>query len=108
MRDFICKVVRTSDYIALRKTGFLPNQPSDIGCYFIHACDPVMAPAIIRRFYDADFNNTKVLAIDRTEAEKAGFKVVYEKNSSGAQYYWHLYRKDTGLLLPANCLSEIN
>jgi hypothetical protein len=46
--------------------------------------------AIKERYFHKE--DTVVLEISVYEAEKAGFRVVHERNKIGGAFYWHLYR----------------
>lgn len=88
----IFKVMSAEDYLKARETGFIPDQPADINCSFIHACAEKQIPEILKKFYPQK-SSVSVL-INKKLAEEAGFKVVYEQNRPGGDFYWHFYRPE--------------
>ena len=101
------KVIRSSDVEQITQTGFVPGQPADEGCPFIHACQLDMVSSIISKFYENEPHTT--IELDIEEAIMEGFIVKYESNRLNGPMYWHFYRpsSEQTKLLSKTCIKSI-
>lgn len=102
----VWKVMPIADHVESKKFGFIPNQPADIDCPFIHACDYGTIPDIIKKFYSDHEGEVKAYELNIEQAAREGFTIKYESNRPGGVVYWHLYRPEDepNKLLSNKCL----
>lgn len=98
------KVIPRAQVEIMHSTGFIPDQPADIGCEFIHSCELEDVQAIIDRFYSGI--ECVSIKLDIEQIAREGFTVKFEPNKPYGNKYWHYYRGETvsSQLLSTRCI----
>jgi uncharacterized protein (DUF952 family) len=108
-QNMICKIIAKSDLDIIKGIGFIPDQPADTDCDFIHSCSADQISSIVKKFYNGDAKSVLVAILDEKSITAEGFDIKYETNigsTSGVKYY-HLYRNDRTKLIPKSCISNM-
>jgi len=90
----IFKIIPVADFSPLAE--FIPSQPADDGCAFIHLCDENTIEKCSKKFFPGV--ELVVLEIDLEKVFRAGFDVKFEYNPGGSNQYWHFYRTGEQLI----------
>ncbi len=98
----IYKVITADNFALSDSLGYIDDEYADQHSSFIHACDANLVDEIRKKFFTGE--DVVVIHIDPVFAEKAGFKIVYEQNHPGGNYYWHFYRPRPNAKLPITCI----
>lgn len=100
----VFKVISSENAQKISTTGYIQNEPADIGCKFIHACDAADVSSIVEKF----FRHTDVVVceLDLTQISMEGFCTIKESNRPNGVEYWHFYRPDSEpeKLLSSKCI----